>query len=466
MPLVSSTSLRPLLTQPGKWAIPAHVIAGRRIGGYRYISIQQTPSTPTSTIDVKATSISASSPGMFHASAPNTPANCVDATFEVLGTPYSLLSVTLSPSQPLHTRRGTLVGLSGDPTAVVSTLRTLNPIRRALVGIPFVYQRVTSTTPISILITPKSTNTTLSILQLDGTQDWKLAQRAALLAWTGSNLSVTPTISSKLSLAHWGTSEVTGRGLLALSAKGHTFALDLAKGDSYIAHASNILAYTTTNCPAPQPFRFRSSQPRFQIPLQLGNWFPDSRFTRALKTSNTYKFLQGMSLRIKTWSRRTIWGDRLFLRFEGPTTILLQSRANRVNEILTSEQINEIADAPAGVIDNTIRNVRRSQEDPFYKPAIAGTTVVAATPAISQSGQSLSSKSDAERMGVQGASPSAQLSKAAERDAPQVVTAEGRPAAKSPGAQELDRMGREPGKSTQNHRIAGDTGGKGTDHAA
>ncbi|KAK5082024.1 Altered inheritance of mitochondria protein 24, mitochondrial [Lithohypha guttulata] len=357
----------------------------------------------------------------------------LDATFEVLGSPYSMLSVTLSPSQPLHTRRGTLTGLSGDPSNVVSTLRTLNPVRRALVGIPFLYQRTTSTTPVSVLISPKQINTTLSVLQLDGTSDWKLAQRAALLAWTGSSLSITPTISSKLSLTHWGTSNVTGRGLLALSAKGHTFALDVARGESYIAHPSNILAYTTTNCPAPQPFRFRSSEPRFQIPLQLGNWFPDSRFSRALKTSNTYKFLQGVSLRIKTWSRRTIWGDRLFLRFEGPTTILLQSRGNRVNEILTSEQINEIADAPAGEVDRKIRNVRISQEDPYHKlaqrQAQGGKAIVAATSAAEGvgAGRSLSDKSDNERMGVAGSTPSAQTTKAAEETAPQVVAAESGP---------------------------------------
>ena len=37
----------------------------------------------------------------------------VDAKFEVLGAPYSLLSASLSASQILYTRRGTLVGVSG-----------------------------------------------------------------------------------------------------------------------------------------------------------------------------------------------------------------------------------------------------------------------------------------------------------------------------------------------------------------
>lgn len=41
-----------------------------------------------------------------------------DARFEVLGSPYSLLSVTLSASQKLYTRRGTLVTVAGKPQNV------------------------------------------------------------------------------------------------------------------------------------------------------------------------------------------------------------------------------------------------------------------------------------------------------------------------------------------------------------
>lgn len=37
----------------------------------------------------------------------------IDAKFEVVGAPFSMLSVQLSPSQNLYTRRGTLVAVSG-----------------------------------------------------------------------------------------------------------------------------------------------------------------------------------------------------------------------------------------------------------------------------------------------------------------------------------------------------------------
>ena len=40
---------------------------------------------------------------------------------------------------------------------------------------------------------------------------------------------------------------------------------------------------------------------------------------------------------------------QLFLQFHGPTTILLQTRAARVRDVLESRDINEIADAEPGV---------------------------------------------------------------------------------------------------------------------
>ena len=301
-----------------------------------------------------------------------------DATFEVLGSPYSLLSVSLSPSQDLHTRRGSLVGLSGTPDNTISSLRVLSPIRRALVGIPFLYQKITSTTPINALITTKSPLTSFAILQLDGTSDWKLAQRKALLAWTGSSLSIRPSISARLSVAYWGSSDITGRGLLALAGQGQIFSIELAEGQSYIAHPSNILAYSTSSPSSmPTPYRFKSSNLMFQIPTQLGNFFPSSKFVQNMKTTKTYQFFSNISLRIRTWSRRTIWGDRLFLNFQGPTTILLQSRAARVSDVLTAADVNEIADAPAGVVQEAVT-------------------------------KGIGGKSEHARTGVEGATPSAQ----------------------------------------------------------
>ena len=49
----------------------------------------------------------------------------VDARFEVLSSPFSLLSASISASQNLYTRKGTLVGFNGKPENVGMFLDTL-----------------------------------------------------------------------------------------------------------------------------------------------------------------------------------------------------------------------------------------------------------------------------------------------------------------------------------------------------
>lgn len=273
---------------------------------------------------------------------------------------------------------------AGDANDTISALRFIGPFRRGPLFIPFLYQRITSTTPVSALIATKSPITSLVILQLDGTTDWRIAQRKALLAWTGKTLQLTPTLNTSLSIAHWSNTDATGRGLLALAGQGQTFTLELGPGESYIAHPSHVLAYSTnsshqpSSTPKPTPYRFRSSTLRLSIPLSLGNWFPTSNFVRNLQESGTYKFFHNLLLRVRTWSRRTIWGDRLFLKFEGPTTILLQSRGTRVRDVLTTQHVNEIADAPAGAVGDVLHDMRKQSEE-SKRMGVHGATVSAQT---------------------------------------------------------------------------------------
>ncbi|KAI0409289.1 mitochondrial biogenesis AIM24-domain-containing protein [Xylaria palmicola] len=287
----------------------------------------------------------------------NASRDVADARFEVLGTPYSLLSVTLSASQRLYTRRGTLVAVSGKAQNAQSTLSILPPLTRAATGVPFLYQRITSTTPLTAIISTKSPTTTFSVLRLDGTTDWIVSQRKALLAWTGHTLAVTPRIQRQLPLAHWGSSELTGRGLAALSAPGHVYQLTLAEGEEFVVHPANVVAYTITKQP-PLPFRFKSSSIRFQIP-SVTTWFETTKFVQNMRQTETYKFLTRLLYNLRTTARRTIWGDRLFLQFRGPTTILMSSRGSRISDVLTNADVNEIADAPAGAVPAALESATK-----------------------------------------------------------------------------------------------------------
>lgn len=237
-----------------------------------------------------------------------------------------------------------------------STLSILSPVRRAFLGIPFLYQRISSATPITALIGAKSPSSTFSVLHLDGTTDWMVAQRNALLAWTGHTLTVSPRIQRALPLAHWGNSHLTGRGLAALSAPGHIYELTLADGEEIILHPSHVVAYSINKNP-PLPFRLKSLG--LQIPSVPGSFssaagrlVPEraSRFWKAMRDTGTYKAIARFLFGLRTATRRTIWGERLFLQFHGPATILMSSRGVRVRDALTKDDVNEIADTEAGVV--------------------------------------------------------------------------------------------------------------------
>jgi hypothetical protein len=194
-----------------------------------------------------------------------------------------------------------------------------------------------------------------------------VAQRNALLAWTGHTLSVTPTINTKMSLAHWGASEVAGRGLVALAGPGQIYQVNLRAGEEYVAHPGNVVAYTITQHP-PLPYRLKSSSLRFQVPnLGLGYLVPDIKFFRVMRETQTWKGITSLLFSLRTATRRTIWGDSLFLKFHGPTTILMSSRASRISDVLTSRDINEIADSPAGAVQSAVTLMREPKEEELSK---------------------------------------------------------------------------------------------------
>ncbi|CAA9957241.1 AIM24 domain containing protein [Pyrenophora teres f. maculata] len=329
--------LRPAAASP--WACLYHIrpVAARRIN----ISATHSSAEPAlqQAVNVEGTA---------------TPMHTPDARFHVIGTPFSLLSVSLSASQTLYTRRGTLVGLSGKSENTLSTLSFLEPFRRAPVGIPFLYQKLSSTSPVTALISTKSPISSIVSVNLDGRDDWIISQRQALLAWTGHTLSLKPQYNVKLGLANWGNTYITGRGLLALAGSGQIYQVQVKAGETYVAHPSNVIAYTASNT-SPIPFRFKSSNIRFQVPhLGLGSLIESSRFFRTMSQTATWRTLATAFHTLKTWLRRTVWGDRLFLQFQGPATMLLQSRASRISDVLTLRDVDEIADSPPGAVQDAV----------------------------------------------------------------------------------------------------------------
>lgn len=70
-----------------------------------------------------------------------------------------------------------------------------------------------------------------------------------------------------------------------------------------------MLAYTLSSNP-PQPYRLQSTTLRFQIP-SLSSLVPNTKFFNAMRDSDTWRSLTKILHTLRTWSRRTIWGDRV-----------------------------------------------------------------------------------------------------------------------------------------------------------
>ncbi|KAK6509313.1 Altered inheritance of mitochondria protein 24, mitochondrial [Arthrobotrys musiformis] len=274
--------------------------------------------------------------------------------FEVLGAPHSLLSVSLPSDAILYTRRGTLLGATakGDINNAVSTLAMLKPIRRAILGIPFLYQNISSTTPLTCLVGTNSPNTTFAVIELDGAIDWMVTQRNALLAWTGHSIQTTPIINRAMSPAQWSNSRISGRGLAALVGKGQVYQIVLADGEEMIIHPTHLLAYSI-GPDRPRPYRLAQTTLRFQLPKLslLRGLFPKSEFIATMTKTDTYQTISKILYNTKTWVRRVLWGDRLFLQFKGPSTILVQSRTSRLTDVFTKDEINDTASAEPGALD-------------------------------------------------------------------------------------------------------------------
>lgn len=144
---------------------------------------------------------------------------------------------------------------------------------------------------------------------------------------------------------------------------------------------SNVVAYTMTQHP-PLPYRLKSSSFNLQIPsVNLAGLLPDTKFFRVMLQSGTWHGIRRIISTLRTWSRRTIWGDRvskwfthdpsastdcryqLFLQFYGPTTILFQTRASRLSDVLTTRDVNEIADTPPGAIQKAVTLATNQGQD-------------------------------------------------------------------------------------------------------
>lgn len=71
----------------------------------------------------------------------------------------------------------------------------------------------------------------------------------------------------------------------------------------------NVLAYSMNHSP-PQPYRFKSSTMSLQAPVFV-SVISDTAFVRNMRNTSTFKTIGRILFMLRTWTRRTISGDRV-----------------------------------------------------------------------------------------------------------------------------------------------------------
>jgi hypothetical protein len=82
---------------------------------------------------------------------------------------------------------------------------------------------------------------------------------------------------------------------------------------------SNVIAYSLGQY-APQPYRFKSTSLKLQVP-SLSSLFPDTRFWREMRNTAVWIFLTNTLFHLRTWARRSIWGDRVSFYLSAPSPV-------------------------------------------------------------------------------------------------------------------------------------------------
>lgn len=282
---------------------------------------------------------------------------------------HSVLSIDLPPSVPIYTKRGSLISIFGISNLSTSTLtHSLSS---------WGYQRLVSTSKISLLMTSNSSswfkltkttnNKAISILNLDGTNDWAVFNAPHF--YIGDSIIrkshwIPRTISRKFAralnipsntptgLANWfkySYTILTGRGQVGVIGKGAIYNVNLVENEEILINKKNLLAITVNgpsdlqNCivkyETEKPQTTAVSVPQKSDPLMSKVKYylsPVMKFFGFLKTKSTNYLI----------------GNQEFVKVIGPRNILIQSDINY-----------KIPEFPSDDFDKSLRQFKHKAND-------------------------------------------------------------------------------------------------------
>lgn len=276
--------------------------------------------------------------------------------FKTIGTPGSLLSVTLPPSVPLHVKKGAVMSVYSFAKSASNFVKSewglLQPLRRLwLAGEVSSYQSVLGTVPLQILVSAYDTHDSGKAsasrsfvnLTLDGSFDWVLFQPNSVQCYSGNSLNVRVRGLPKelqYGLKGRGFTWLNGRGLASVVGRGSVFKVGLGAGDEIRVERHHLFGISTKELGELGDGSVRSEtwnsvdglfhertdrspEDEKEVAVKLtNNVYVDQLFTKGTKY-----FKAGLQLLRRGKSHLTdyAFGNGSYVVIKGPRTVLIET---------------------------------------------------------------------------------------------------------------------------------------------
>lgn len=276
-------------------------------------------------------------------------------TFQLLGSPFpSAIHVSLPSSAKLYLKNGAAVlGVTGTVTKPTSTLKYSNAANNAP-SLPLVYQKVTSTSALTLLLSAPTRSRKASwyaLIEPSKSYNW-VVRRDALLAWGGHQLNLTPITSAlhkTLSAFRESPIYVQGDGgQLALTNETLIYEFKVKAGEDVFLRQGSILGltvpkdqqessgsllegmksvYRVQHLPLAATLQEIMPGPLQGVPDTFRTWGAKLNITLPASVSRTFEVVGTYWDRAFSVVRDAVsaylWQDDVLVKISGPATVLV-----------------------------------------------------------------------------------------------------------------------------------------------
>lgn len=264
----------------------------------------------------------------------------------------SITKVQLVPSYPIFISKGSLLSIYSNKLSSISISNYyLEPVKRIINGLhSFKFEKVESTIPTIVLISSSLSNT--KILKLDGTKDWAVLPRDAILGYSGLSLNVQTkklpkVINKRLKWFNFptkiktglstpfknGYSFISGRGDLLLKGEGELFTIELSKDEEFLIKRDNLIGISINEdlsecCEEYEIKKIKEEE------LEVEPIVPNDEVTEVVKKNETLEKFKdyfksislGFNKLIKAINNQ-LPSNNEYIKISGPREVIIKSKS-------------------------------------------------------------------------------------------------------------------------------------------